>query len=76
MTMSEQVPGTNRATQAVDDRNTTSTETTGGHWMQVTDVAAYYGDRMAISGVSMTIKPRAATAIIGPSGCGKSTFIR
>ncbi len=76
MTMSEQVPGTNRATQAVDDRNTTSTETTVGHWMQVTDVAAYYGDRMAISGVSMTIKPRAATAIIGPSGCGKSTFIR
>ena len=76
MTMSEQVPGTNRATQAVDDRNTASTETTGGHWMQVTDVAAYYGDRMAISGVSMTIKPRAATAIIGPSGCGKSTFIR
>ncbi|RLT29807.1 MAG: phosphate ABC transporter ATP-binding protein [Chloroflexi bacterium] len=74
--MSEQVPGTNRATQAVDDRNTTSTETTVGHWMQVTDVAAYYGDRMAISGVSMTIKPRAATAIIGPSGCGKSTFIR
>lgn len=76
MTTSEQVPGTNRATQAVDDRNTTSTETAGGHWMQVTDVAAYYGDRMAISGVSMTIKPRAATAIIGPSGCGKSTFIR
>ncbi len=76
MTMSEQVPGTNRATQAVDDRNTTSTETASGHWMQVTDVAAYYGDRMAISGVSMTIKPRAATAIIGPSGCGKSTFIR
>ncbi len=76
MTMSEQVPGTNRATQAVDDRNTTSTETASGHWMQVTDVAAYYGDRMAISGVSMTIKPRAVTAIIGPSGCGKSTFIR
>lgn len=76
MTMSEQVPGTNRATQVVDDRNTTSTETASGHWMQVTDVAAYYGDRMAISGVSMTIKPRAATAIIGPSGCGKSTFIR
>ena len=66
MTMSEQVQGTIRATQAVDDRNTTSTETTGGHWMKVTDVAAYYGDRMAISGVSMTIKPRAATAIIGP----------
>ena len=76
MTMSEQVPGTNRSTQAVDDRNTTSTDTASGHWMQVTDVAAYYGDRMAISGVSMTIKPRAATAIIGPSGCGKSTFIR
>ncbi|RLT58018.1 MAG: ATP-binding cassette domain-containing protein, partial [Chloroflexi bacterium] len=44
--------------------------------MQVTDVAAYYGDRMAISGVSMTLKPRAVTALIGPSGCGKSTFIR
>ena len=76
MTMSEQVRVSTRAEQAVSDRGTTTTETPGGHWMQATDVAAYYGDRMAISGVSMTIKPRAATAIIGPSGCGKSTFIR
>ena len=76
MTMSERVPGTNRATQPVTDQGYSTLETAGGHWMQVTDVAAYYGDRMAISEISMTIKPRSTTAIIGPSGCGKSTFIR
>lgn len=47
-----------------------------GHWMQVRSLSAWYGDKQAVRDISMTIKPRSATAIIGPSGCGKSTFIR
>ena len=47
-----------------------------GHWMQVIDLSVWYGARQAVGGVNMTVRPKAATAIIGPSGCGKSTFIR
>ena len=36
----------------------------------------YYGNFHALKDVTMSITPRAITAIIGPSGCGKSTFIR
>ena len=36
----------------------------------------YYGPFRAVRDVSLTIPPRAVTAIIGPSGCGKSTFLR
>jgi phosphate transport system ATP-binding protein len=43
---------------------------------ELEDVAVAYGDDVAIAGVSMTIRPRAVTALIGPSGCGKSTILR
>lgn len=44
--------------------------------LQAKDVKVWYGDFMAIKGVSMDIKPNKVTAFIGPSGCGKSTFLR
>jgi phosphate transport system ATP-binding protein len=44
--------------------------------IDVTDLNIYYGDFLAVEGVSMTIEPKAVTALIGPSGCGKSTFLR
>ncbi|GAB4086500.1 phosphate ABC transporter ATP-binding protein PstB [Myceligenerans cantabricum] len=44
--------------------------------IDVKDVNIYYGDFLAVEGVSMTVEPRSVTAFIGPSGCGKSTFIR
>jgi phosphate transport system ATP-binding protein len=44
--------------------------------IDVKDLDIYYGDFMAVAGVSLTIDPRSITAIIGPSGCGKSTFLR
>lgn len=44
--------------------------------LQAKDVKVYYGDFMAIKGVSMDIKANKVTAFIGPSGCGKSTFLR
>lgn len=39
-------------------------------------VSAWYGKRLAIRDVTMSIEPNKVTAIIGPSGCGKSTFLR
>lgn len=46
------------------------------YMLQAKDVKVWYGDFMAIKGVSMDIKPNKVTAFIGPSGCGKSTFLR
>lgn len=44
--------------------------------IEVNDLNVYYGNFLAVEGVSMVIEPRTVTALIGPSGCGKSTFIR
>ncbi len=44
--------------------------------MELKDLNIYYGDFLAVEGVSMVIEPRAVTAFIGPSGCGKSTVLR
>lgn len=44
--------------------------------IEVDDLNVYYGDFLAVEGVSMNIEPRSVTAFIGPSGCGKSTFLR
>jgi phosphate transport system ATP-binding protein len=44
--------------------------------IDVRDLDVYYGDFLAVEGVSITIEPRTVTAFIGPSGCGKSTFLR
>jgi phosphate transport system ATP-binding protein len=44
--------------------------------IEVKNLNAFYGDFLAVEGVSITIEPRTVTALIGPSGCGKSTFLR
>jgi phosphate transport system ATP-binding protein len=44
--------------------------------IEVKDLDIYYGDFLAVEDVTMTIEPKAVTALIGPSGCGKSTFLR
>ncbi|MFK4788449.1 phosphate ABC transporter ATP-binding protein PstB [Microbacterium sp. ZW T5_56] len=44
--------------------------------IEVNDLNVYYGDFLAVEGVSINIEPRTVTAFIGPSGCGKSTFLR
>ena len=44
--------------------------------IEVNDLNVYYGDFLAVEGVSLQIDPRSVTAFIGPSGCGKSTFLR
>ncbi|PSK97568.1 phosphate ABC transporter ATP-binding protein (PhoT family) [Haloactinopolyspora alba] len=44
--------------------------------IDVSDLNVYYGDFLAVEGVTMAVEARSVTAFIGPSGCGKSTFIR
>lgn len=34
-----------------------------------------YGDRVAVPGASIEIRPGRVTALVGPSGCGKSTVL-
>lgn len=36
----------------------------------------YYGSKMALNNISISIPEKKVTAFIGPSGCGKSTFLR
>jgi phosphate transport system ATP-binding protein len=44
--------------------------------IEVNDLNVFYGNFLAVEGVSMSIEPRSVTAFIGPSGCGKSTLLR
>jgi len=74
--LDEQGPDTHvEQTQQVTD-TTPVVSTESDHRIVVSDLDIYYGNFLAVSGVSMTIEPRSITALIGPSGCGKSTFLR
>jgi phosphate transport system ATP-binding protein len=44
--------------------------------MRARDLVVRYGDKEALSGVSLDVRPNEVLALIGPSGCGKSTFLR
>jgi phosphate transport system ATP-binding protein len=44
--------------------------------IEAKDFNFWYGPKQALVDISLTIQPRAITALIGPSGCGKSTFLR
>ena len=44
--------------------------------IQTINLSAWYGNKQALTSVSMSLEENKITAIIGPSGCGKSTFIR
>ena len=40
------------------------------------NISAWFGSRLVLDRVSLTMEPGRVTALIGPSGCGKSTFLR
>ena len=42
----------------------------------VDNLTLFYGDKQALSNISLAIPRQQATAFIGPSGCGKSTLLR
>lgn len=44
--------------------------------LEVRDLELFYGDKKALSSISLDIPEKRVTAFIGPSGCGKSTLLR
>ncbi|MFC0282713.1 phosphate ABC transporter ATP-binding protein PstB [Camelimonas abortus] len=44
--------------------------------ISVRNLKFYYGDVLALKGVTLPLYERRVTAFIGPSGCGKSTLLR
>ncbi len=44
--------------------------------MEIDDVDFFYGDKRALTSISLDIAAKKSTAFIGPSGCGKTTLLR
>jgi phosphate transport system ATP-binding protein len=44
--------------------------------LEAKDITAWFGERMVLEQVSLTMQAGQVTSLIGPSGCGKSTFLR
>lgn len=44
--------------------------------METRDLHFWYGDTLALKGISLPVAENSVTAFIGPSGCGKSTLLR
>jgi len=44
--------------------------------VEIDHLSLYYGEKLALKDVSMSIPKHRVTAYIGPSGCGKTTLLR
>ena len=44
--------------------------------VSIRDLRFYYGDSLALKGITLPLYEKRVTAFIGPSGCGKSTLLR
>jgi phosphate transport system ATP-binding protein len=44
--------------------------------VQVDDLSMWYGQKQALSSITLRVPQSHITALIGPSGCGKSTLLR
>jgi phosphate transport system ATP-binding protein len=44
--------------------------------VEIEKVSLWYGEKMALKDISMSVPKHRVTAYIGPSGCGKSTLLR
>ncbi len=61
--------------RAVQREVATTTERSAAA-IEVRELSAYYGAKLAVRDVTFDARQRAVTAIIGPSGSGKSTVLR
>src|ERR1700740_2959845 len=48
----------------------------GAYAIELKNVNIYYGEKLAVQNVNLSIANQKITAFIGPSGCGKSTVLR
>ena len=44
--------------------------------VEIDHVSLWYGEKLALKDISMSVPKHRVTAYIGPSGCGKSTLLR
>jgi phosphate transport system ATP-binding protein len=44
--------------------------------MRTEELSIAYGEKLAVNGVSLTVRKGEVLALIGPSGCGKTTLLR
>ncbi len=49
---------------------------TTGEKLRVEKLKAWFGPKLALKEVTLSVPERTVLAVIGPSGCGKSTFLR
>jgi phosphate transport system ATP-binding protein len=47
-----------------------------GSALDIRGFSFWYGERQALSDVTLAVRPHTVTAFIGPSGCGKTTLLR
>ncbi|MBK9747246.1 MAG: phosphate ABC transporter ATP-binding protein [Chloroflexi bacterium] len=52
------------------------TQVLTAHAFELKNLNVFYGDKLAVNDVNMSIQRQKITAFIGPSGCGKSTVLR
>jgi phosphate transport system ATP-binding protein len=50
--------------------------TTPAERMRTEELSIAYGSKLAVNGVSLTVRQGEVLALIGPSGCGKTTLLR
>jgi ABC-type cobalamin/Fe3+-siderophores transport system ATPase subunit len=48
----------------------------GNHLLEANNITVKYGERTAVAGASLGLRPGEMTALIGPNGAGKSTFLQ